>query len=82
MRTMLTTKDNPFSPFKEFDSWFRFDNEKGYHSSAYLARIAKTSDSLTDEENDKEIERAIDEIIHYDFFGIYKKVYEKDEHDK
>lgn len=47
---MLTTKDNPFSPFKDFDNWFRFDVEKGYHSSAYLARIAKTSDSLTDQE--------------------------------
>ena len=79
MRIMLTTKDNPFSPFKDFDNWFRFDVEKGYHSSAYLARIAKTSDSFTDNENDEEIERAIDEIIHYDFMGIYKKVYEKDD---
>lgn len=79
MRIMLTTKDNPFSPFKDFDNWFRFDVEKGYHSSAYLARIAKTSDALTEQENDEEIERAIDEIIHYDFLGIYKKVYEKDD---
>ena len=79
MRTMITTIDNPFSPFKDFDNWFRFDVEKGYHSSAYLARIAKTSDALTDQENDEEIERAIDEIIHYDFMGIYKKVYEKDD---
>ena len=76
---MLTNKDNPFSPFKDFDNWFRFDVEKGYHSSAYLARIAKTSDALTEQENDEEIERAIDEIIHYDFLGIYKKVYEKDD---
>ena len=79
MRIMLTTKDNPFSPFKDFDNWFRFDVEKGYHSSAYLARIAKTSDALTEQENDEEIERAIDEIIQYDFLGIYKKVYEKDD---
>ena len=79
MRIMLTTKDNPFSPFKDFDNWFRFDVEKGYHSSAYLARIAKTSESFTDKENDEEIERAIDEIIQYDFLGIYKKVYEKDD---
>ena len=55
MRIMLTTKDNPFSPFKDFDNWFRFDVEKGYHSSAYLARIAKTSESFTDKENDEEI---------------------------
>ena len=70
----LTTIDNPFNPFVDFDSWFMFDIDKGYNSSAYLARIAKTSDSLSDEENDEELERAIDEIIKYDFMNIYKKI--------
>lgn len=70
----LTTVDNPFNPFVDFDSWFMFDIDKGYNSSAYLARIAKTSDSLSDEENDEELERAIDEIVKYDFMNIYKKI--------
>jgi hypothetical protein len=51
-----------------------FDTEKGYNTCAYLARIARTSDQLSDEENRQEIERAIDEIIQYDFMNIYKKV--------
>ena len=71
---MLTTVDNPFDPFEQFTSWFMFDEEKGYHSCAYLGRIAKTSEQLSDEENAQEIERAIDEIIKYDFQNIYKKV--------
>lgn len=71
---MLTTNDNPFNPFDDFDSWFMFDVGKGYNSSAYLARIARTSEQLSDEENNSEIERAIDEIIKYDFMNIYKKV--------
>lgn len=70
----LTTFDNPFDPFNQFDEWFRFDTDKGYNSCGYLDRIAATSDQLTDEENDREIERAIDEIIKYDFMDIYKKV--------
>lgn len=70
----LTTIDNPFNPFEQFTSWFLFDEEKGYHSCEYLGRIAKTSDQLSEEENDLEIERAIDEIIKYDFQNIYKKV--------
>ena len=70
----LTTVDNPYNPFEQFASWFLFDEEKGYHSCAYLGRIARTSDQLSDEENNQEIERAIDEIIKYDFTNIYRKV--------
>ena len=71
---MLTTIDNPFDPFEQFTSWLLFDEEKGYHSCSYLGRIARTSDQLSDEENDLEVERAIDEIVKYDFRNIYKKV--------
>ena len=71
---MLTTKDNPYNPFDNFDSWYRFDMDKGYSSCSYLDRIARTSDQLTEEENAEEIERAIDEIIKYDFQNIYRKV--------
>lgn len=74
-RFMLTTIDNPFDPFTEFDKWNQFDIEKGYYSCSLLARIAKTSDSLTDYENELEIERAIDAIIKdVDFLQIYRKV--------
>lgn len=73
----LTTVDNPYNPFEQFLSWFLFDEEKGYHSCAYLGRIARTSNQLSDEENNQEIERAIDEIIKYDFTNTYRKVKEK-----
>ena len=71
---MLTTFDNPFDPFEQFTSWFLFDVEKGYNTCSYLARIAKISDELSEKEVNEEIERAIDEIIKYDFRNIYKKV--------
>ena len=70
----LTTFDNPFDPFDDHASWFTFDAEKGYGTCSYLARIARTSDELSDEENDTEVERAIDEIIKLDPFNRYKKV--------
>lgn len=74
----LTTFDNPYDPFKQFNSWFLFDVEKGYNSCGYLARIARTTDQMSDAENEEEIERAIDEIIKYDFMNIYKKVRKSD----
>ena len=74
----LTTFDNPYDPFKQFNSWFLFDIEKGYNSCGYLARIARTTDQMSDAENEEEIERAIDEIIKYDFMNIYKKVRKTD----
>jgi len=71
---MLTTIDNPFSPFTQFTEWMAFDTEKGYDTCNYLARIAKTSDDLTEEDNELEITRAINEIINFNILGIYKKV--------
>jgi len=77
----LTTIDNPFDPFDQFDEWYNFDTNKGYNSCAYLDRIARTSNQLSDEENNREIERAIDEIIKLDFTHKYKKVKKKIEND-
>ena len=71
---MLTTFDNPFDPFDEFVPWFLFDVEKGYNTCSKLARIAHTSDEMSTVEDKRETERAIDEIINYDFLNIYKKV--------
>lgn len=62
----LTTKDNPFNPFKQFKEWFRFDLENGYHSNERLARIALVSDNLSKSEQNEEIKRAIERIIEID----------------
>lgn len=70
----LTTVDNPYDPFTQFDDWFLFDTEKGYNSCSRLDRIANLSDEMSEAEVNEEIERAIDEIIKYDFLNIYKKV--------
>lgn len=59
----LTTKDNPYNVFDDYINWMNFDHQKGYNTSELLARIARTSDELDEEENQKEIERAIDTII-------------------
>lgn len=74
--TMLTTEDNPYNPFTEFDDWYQYDETHGYHTCSYLARIANTSNLLLDNDNEDEIDRAMDEIVRLNITGNYKKVYE------
>lgn len=75
-KSMLTTIDNPYNPFVQFDEWKAFDEQKGYFTCEYLGRIAKTSHELSDEDNDIAIEEAINDILFYNVLGIYIKVTE------
>ena len=52
-----------------------YDVEHGYNSCGYLMRIANITDAMSSYEAIVEINRAIDEIIKYDFMKIRKKVY-------
>ncbi len=79
MACMLTTIDNPFDPFTQFDEWYVYDTQKGYNSCSYLDRICSISLDLPTEEASNDIETAIDEIIKNDFRGIYVKVSDKQE---
>ena len=76
---MLTLIDNPFDYFTDFRNWRMFDIEYSQKNNTllcceYLARIANLTDDMTQKERDVEIERAIDEIILYDFRNVYKKI--------
>lgn len=70
----LTTIDNPFDPFKQFSDWFAYDIHHDYGCCALLDRFANTSDDMAKSEYQRELSRAIDDILIYDFEGIYKKV--------
>jgi hypothetical protein len=71
---MLTTVDNPFDPWTQWDEWFAFDTRHGYHTSSFLARIVVTSDDLSDADQAQAIQLAIDEIVRENVLGIYRKV--------
>lgn len=73
-QAMLSTVDNPWNPFTNFDEWYAFDVGHGYHSCAVLDRFARTSDALSDADNSIEISNAIDEIIKFDPFHRFIKV--------
>jgi hypothetical protein len=73
-KVMLTTKDNPYNPFVDFDSWLYYDESRGYFTNALLGRIVVYSDELSDVDKERAIETAIDEIITLDPTLNYKKI--------
>lgn len=71
---MLTTVDNPFDPFTQFDAWFEFDMKAGYHTPSLLARITILSDELSEVDQKLAVQDAIEEIVRENVFGIHRKV--------
>ena len=74
IESMLTTVDNPHDPFTEYTAWYAFDVAAGHHTNSFLARLVKTSDDLSDDEQALDIERTIDEIVTLNVNGLYQKV--------
>lgn len=71
---MLTTTDNPYNPFDQFEQWLLYDNQFDHHCCEIVARITNESDELSDSENEEERENAIDRFIADDPINLYKKV--------
>ena len=75
---LLTTVDNPFNPFLQWEQWLSFDTMKGYNTCGYLARIAIVSHDLSELDEEQAIEMAMDEIVKENVYGVHKKVSLKD----
>lgn len=76
--SMLTTFDNPFDPFTQFNRWWKEDLLLGHDTCGTLAREANTSDVASDEVNDKYVVEAMNRIVKRDPM-LYKIVYASDE---
>lgn len=71
---MLTTVDNPYDPVTEFDSWNAYDQQLGYHTLALLGRIVKTSDDLSEADQEEAIELAVQEIYDENVSGMHRLI--------
>jgi hypothetical protein len=71
---MLTTVDNPFDPFTQWDEWFAWDQNAGYHTPGFLARVARPSTELSEADQHLAVQQAIDEIVKENVLGLYRKV--------
>lgn len=71
----ITTVDNPYDPFTQWDEWLAYDMAKGHFTFALLGRIARLASGLSPDDNTQATEDAIDEIIEMGPKGFYKKVF-------
>lgn len=70
----LTTIDNPYDFFDDFDRWYAYDTTHGYNTCSLIDRLANTSTEDSRETYNKEIERAVDKIVKWNIPGVYKKI--------
>jgi len=73
----ITTYDNPFNPFDNFDIWYKEDLRLGHNTCSMLARVANINDISSDYLKEVAEEEAIDELVR-DYPSIFKKVYKSD----
>lgn len=74
LRSRLTTVDNPHDPFDDYPAWFQWDTMAGYHTSDLLARILVSSTEISDVDEEKAIELAIDEVVRENVTGMFRKI--------
>lgn len=73
----ITTVDNPFDPFTQWERWFQFDEANGYKTCERVAAFAHPSkENLTNKENNEFIDQALTRLC--DFYGdkVYRIVVE------
>ena len=72
----ITTVDNPYNYFTQFDDWLAYDRNKGYYTLEYIARLYKSSNDLGEKEQKKDLLNAILSIIEWN--GDMYKIVVKD----
>lgn len=71
---MLSTSDNPYNPWTEFDQWRNWDEQSGYYTLSYQARVCRTSAELSELDESQAIDIAIQEILDHNITGNYIRV--------
>lgn len=73
-QVMITTLDNPYNPFTQYDEWYALDETRGYHSTGLLARYTINADELSDVDQAIAIAQGIEDLIKENPYGMYRKV--------
>lgn len=70
--TFITTIDNPYNYWIQFDEWLSYDHLMGYNTLELLARLLRISDDLSEDKQEEEVQRAFCTMMRYN--SLYKVV--------
>lgn len=74
IQKMLTTTDNPYNPFDQFDEWYAYDQAHGHLTCEYLARSCYSSSLVSELEDIQTQNDAIDQICRLNATGLWTSV--------
>lgn len=72
----LTTTDNPWNPFTNWDEWYTYDMMMGYDTCGKLDRISTFLPTMPDPVNTEELHSAMDRLIEIGAIGYNGRVSE------
>ena len=73
MSFFISTSDNPYDYFTEFDEWLAWDYPR-YNTLGLLDRIMVSSDDLPDSLIEQDTDEAIEIILKENWYGVHIKV--------
>jgi hypothetical protein len=71
---LLSTEDNKYSPFTNYQAWYLEDLRLGYDTTGLLARMVANADEF----NDIAIQYAMRDIVELNFSGKHVIVVKED----
>lgn len=73
-RALISTIDNPYNPWTDYDKWNQYDERNGYFTNQRVARLCLASNQSSDIDYEDAIEDAQNKLIDL-LPGLYKLVY-------
>lgn len=75
-KVFVTTFDNPFNYFNDFENWFAWDKKMGWNTCGIMADLTGNISNLSPEETATVIEGACKRLVSVDILGIWHLVYD------
>lgn len=74
--SIVTTIDNPWNPFTNYDQWLNWDNRFGWKTPQWVAFFSFTSSKEDEEEYERDIDDAFNRLVEFNPYGVHVKVYD------